>query len=149
MSGSPEKKYHPLYNQVGTGIRNFAKAHSDWCIGKYSNMAINPFSLLPVKKIISDKFKYIAPPTDQYPPIRFDNTQLPHYPKINIDCAKFAEWFYNCMTSGKHLTTYDITEEDGIFEEEWYSSEEDDELFEYESIDEFVVPDDYIEYEDD
>jgi hypothetical protein len=100
---SDEPKYHPLYNQVGTGIRDFAKANEDWYDEKYAYMAINPFSLLPVKILSGGHFKYINPTDEQFPPIRFDKTQLPHYPRTTEDQNKFAGWFYKCLSKGRHL----------------------------------------------
>lgn len=150
-----EQKYHPLYCQVGTGIRNFAKAYIDWQQGKYVNMAINPFSLLPVKLLVGDNFKYIQPPNTQYPIIRFDKPQLPHFPKSDTDIKVFSDWFYDCLEAGEHLSTYQTHSIDE-FESEVSESEEEydyeyemSELDVCEDINAFVVPDDYVEYESD
>jgi hypothetical protein len=112
MSYPVTARFHPLDNMVANGMTHFKRARKGWIEGKYSELAINPFSLRAVKFLHEPQFIYICPDeaNADMPVIRINRQQLVTFPFDELTQLRFANWFYDCLRTGVRKPFYETYE---------------------------------------
>lgn len=95
------KRFRSLFDAIGMGSTDFAKALTNFVQGHFNGKAISPELRAVLKH--TDTSKLIHDPDGIYPPLRLDNASPVTLPTDYKNRMAFVKWFFGSLRSGKRL----------------------------------------------